>query len=188
MSARLSLTGPCALPRLKSCPPLCLGDLSLAVSLVCFHSGRRFLPVTNPSSARGSLLTWNAVLPASGLASSGAFAGSNYVSAPHPVPIATGCTRQAGGERRQQLQPVRGCVVTACPLLGRSPLPKPASLLKLVVLFFSRLQFDPNNSSFPFILPNPSSSPSLISVKFMPSLRSLSEAYYLFVWYWVYPH
>lgn len=78
----------------------------------------------------------------------------------------------AGSEHRQQLQPVRGCVVTACPLLGRSrtSLPKPASHLKLVAPFFSRLQFDPNNSSFPFILPNPSTFPSLISIKFMPSL------------------
>lgn len=95
----------------------------------------------------------------------------------------------AGSEHRQ-LQPVWGCVVTTCPLLGRSrtSLPKPTSCLKRVVPFFSRLQLDPNNSSFPFIFPNPSTFPSLISIKSMPSLCvSLSEAYYyLCVWYQVY--
>lgn len=95
MSQRRFLTmvfgpGLCTLPYLKTCP---FSAQRLWHSVISFS--KTFLPGTSPSLAQGSLLARNAALPASGLASSGASLGSNWIFTPYVVPTTTGCTRLA---------------------------------------------------------------------------------------------
>lgn len=75
---------------LRHVPPLPRGYGTL-----CFHSLRHFCLGTALPWHTGSPLAWNATLPASGLASSGASLGSNWVFTPYIVPTMTGCTRLA---------------------------------------------------------------------------------------------
>lgn len=75
---------------LRHVPPLPRGYGTL-----CFHSLRHFCLGTALPWHKGSPLAWNAVLPASGLASSGASLGNNWVFTPYIVPTMTGCTRLA---------------------------------------------------------------------------------------------